>query len=144
LGQDSPCEQVGAGAIEFVPYERDRRRLALYYQAADLFVHAARAESFCNVVSEARACGLPVVAGAVGGIAEQIDSGRDGVLTPPEDSAAMAHAIVELLQDSARRRGLAAAGAKTVAQRFTVAGEVAAYLDWFASVLEERRGRRAA
>jgi glycosyltransferase involved in cell wall biosynthesis len=143
LGQDAPPEQAGAARVVFVPYEHEQRRMALYYQAADIFVHAAKAENFPNVVNEARACGLPVVAGAVGGVPEQIDDGRDGLLVPPGDSAAMARAIVALLQDPARRRRLGAA-ARSAAARNTIAREVGAYLDWFASVLEDREPRHRA
>jgi len=53
--------------IQFVPHTLDQRRVADYYRAADLYLHAARAETFPNTILEAMACGTPVIATAVGG-----------------------------------------------------------------------------
>ena len=75
-------------------------------------------------------------AGGQGGLPEQFEDGRDGLLTAPGDSAAMAHAITRLLQDPLLRRRIGEAGARTAATRYTVARESDAYLDWFAQVLE--------
>src|SRR5262245_11563282 len=72
LGEDAPPERLGHASIRFVPYQRDPRSVAQYYQAADLYVHAARADTFPTTVLEALACGTPVVATAVGGIPEQV------------------------------------------------------------------------
>jgi glycosyltransferase involved in cell wall biosynthesis len=144
MGEQSAPEQIGQARIQFMPYEHQQQRMALYYQAADIFVHSAKAESFGNVVLEARACGLAVVAAAVGGIPEQIEDGRDGLLTAPDDSAAMARAILGLLRDPARRRGLGQAAAASAADRFTVRREIDAYLDWFAQVLDDRQPLRRA
>ena len=139
MGQEAPPEQVGAARVQCVPFVGDARRMALYYQAADVFLHAAKADNFPNVVLEAKACGLPVVAGAVGGVPEQVENGRDGLLIPPGDSTAMAQAVLSLLHDPARRRGMGQAGAESVAARFTVAREVETYLDWFTQVLGDRQ-----
>lgn len=76
---------------------------------ADVFVHAARWEPFGNVLVEALAVGLPVVAAdCPGGPAEILDSGRYGVLVPNEDPRALGRAIAELAHDDARRAELAA------------------------------------
>ena len=70
----------------------NNKQAEAYYQAADIYIHAAKADTFPNVVLEALACGLPVVATAVGGIPEQIDHERTGFLVPPGDAAGMAEA----------------------------------------------------
>jgi glycosyltransferase involved in cell wall biosynthesis len=87
-----------------------------------------------------------VVASAVGGVPEQIEHGRDGMLTRPGDSAALSQILLDLLTHPALRQRLSTAGVKTVADRFSVAREVGDYLDWFASVLQNRQpvGRAAA
>lgn len=72
LGEDAPTERVGEAEIRFVPRELDPHAVARYYQAADVYVHAARADTFPTSVIEALACGTPVVATAVGGIPEQV------------------------------------------------------------------------
>ncbi len=81
LGESAPPEHIGSATVRYVPFESDPRRVAAYYQAADVYVHAARADTFPNTILEALACGLPVVATAVGGIPEQItplNHGNDG------------------------------------------------------------------
>ena len=74
LGERAPDERLPAGTIRFVPPQVDPRNVARYYQAADLYVHAARADTFPNTVLESLACGTPVLASAVGGIVEQVKS----------------------------------------------------------------------
>jgi glycosyltransferase involved in cell wall biosynthesis len=53
LGEDSPDEYVNGALVRFIPYQRDPRIVAAFYQAADLYLHAARAETFPNTVIEA-------------------------------------------------------------------------------------------
>src|SRR5262249_54733173 len=72
LGEDAPAERLGQDEVQFVHYKKDLDTLARYYQAADVYVHAARAEVWGLTITEALACGTPVVATAVGGIVEQI------------------------------------------------------------------------
>jgi glycosyltransferase involved in cell wall biosynthesis len=72
LGEDAPPQRCGSCELRFVPFEPDPARVALYYHAADVYLHAARAEVTPLAVIEALACGLPVVATAVGGVPEQV------------------------------------------------------------------------
>src|SRR5262249_20949455 len=67
-----------------------------------------------NVLIEAMACGVPVVATAISGIPELIEDGVTGLLVPPDDPAALAGAIERLLGDPALRRRLGEAGQRRV------------------------------
>jgi glycosyltransferase involved in cell wall biosynthesis len=87
VGDEGPDEVFPNGRITFVPHV-DRTRIVDYYRAADLYVHAARADNFPNTVLEALSCGTPVVATAVGGVGEQVRSLRDTPVTAPEYNAA--------------------------------------------------------
>ena len=118
LGETAPSEDFGTAKLQFIPYQENTRKVAEYYQAADVYVHAAKVDTFPNTVLEALACGTPVVATAVGGIPEQINGYRlpeergvaaelnifganeaTGILTPPGDAGAMSRAISRLLTD---------------------------------------------
>jgi glycosyltransferase involved in cell wall biosynthesis len=75
---------------------------------SDLFVHAARYEPFGQVLTEALALGLPILATACAGAPQEILEGGDaGVLVPPEDPRAMAEELVRLSGDASLRERLA-------------------------------------
>jgi glycosyltransferase involved in cell wall biosynthesis len=90
----------------------------------DLFVLASHNQNdgdrdgIPNVLLEAMAMGLPVVASDAGAIAELIKDGETGVLVPAGDSAALADAITALARDPERRAALAAAGQRRVRAGF--------------------------
>jgi D-inositol-3-phosphate glycosyltransferase len=73
--------------------------LAAFYRAADVLVMPSRSESFGLVAAEAQACGLPVVASAVGGLVFVVDDGVSGLLVEGHDPAAYADAAVSVLDD---------------------------------------------
>jgi glycosyltransferase involved in cell wall biosynthesis len=76
------------------------RDVAATYRSADAFVHAARYEGYPNVVVEALAAGLPVIAtDSPGAVRDLLSGGTFGVLVPPEDAAVMAEALVVTLND---------------------------------------------
>ena len=89
--------------------------IALYRQA-DLFALAPRIaedgdrDGIPNVIAEAMATGVPVVATAISGIPELVQDGVTGRLVPPRDPAALAGAMAVLLADPAEAQRLAAAG----------------------------------
>lgn len=92
--------------------------LALDYQAADLCVQASREEGLGFSPLEALACGVPVVAAAVGGLVETIVPGETGWTYPPGDAAALAAAIEAALADPVEAARRAAAGRRMVEARF--------------------------
>jgi len=107
LGDDRPGARWGSTDVVYTGRIDDPETVVRWYRAADLLVHPSRADTFPNVVLEALACGLPVVATAVGGIPEQVnDFGSErptGILARPGDPAALAEALRLLLGDSELR-----------------------------------------
>ena len=92
-------------------------QLPLYYGAADIVAVPSRYESFGLVAVEAMACGTPVVASRVGGLAFTVEEGASGLLVPPQSPDALAAALALLLTDEPCRRALAAGGLRA-AERF--------------------------
>jgi glycosyltransferase involved in cell wall biosynthesis len=141
---DAHTARMGRTLIMDHPYQQDAERLALYYRAADVYVHAARADTFPTAVLEAMACGTPVVATDVGGIAEQLRSGPSdeahdvhggaGILTGPAAATEMAQAIATLLSDDALRAHLGRNAACIARRDYDREAQCAAYLDWYRSL----------
>jgi glycosyltransferase involved in cell wall biosynthesis len=138
LGDDAPPERIGRATVQFVSYQKDPKVVARYYQVADVYVHAARADTFPNVVLEALACGTPVVATAVGGIPEQVEDGVTGFLVPPGDAEAMAAAVVALLADEALRKRFGENAAQEARKRFDLDRQVNEYIEWYQGIIERR------
>jgi glycosyltransferase involved in cell wall biosynthesis len=93
----------------------------------------SRAESFPYIVLEAAAAALPILATDVGGIPEIVD-GTDTPLLPPGDAAALAKAMLELLDDPAAAQARARRLRQAVSQRFTVVAMADAVLELYASI----------
>ena len=89
-------------------------------RSLDVFVMSSVAESPGGTILEAMACGCPVVATRVGGIAESVLDEETGLLVPPRDEPALAAAIVRLLGDPALCRDLGAAARRRVETTFSV------------------------
>jgi glycosyltransferase involved in cell wall biosynthesis len=94
--------------------------LPKYYRRADIFVHpAVWNEPFGMIITEAMACGRPVVSTRAGGIPEIVIEGETGLLAEPGDPRSLAGAILELVSDPARREAMGRAGKLRVAEKFT-------------------------
>ena len=112
-------QSLGLGdAVRFLGGVPDDELPALY-NAADLYVGASRrhdllAEGFGISLVEASACGLAVVGGRSGGVPDAVREGETGILVDPDDPAAVAAGVTELLSDPERRKRLGAAGRKAV------------------------------
>ncbi len=91
----------------------------------DVFVMSSVTEGLGTSLLDAMACSRPIVATRAGGIPEVIPEGETGLLVPPRDAAALAQAIVMLLNDAPRRDRMGAAGLAHVRERFTVERMVA-------------------
>jgi glycosyltransferase involved in cell wall biosynthesis len=148
LGDRGEPEDAGGVRILPVPFEPDRTRVADWYRAADIHLHAAHADTFPGTVVESLACGTPVVATAVGGIPEQVKSldaidgagahGTDaatGILVARADVPAAGRALAILLERPALRDRLGANGAADARRRFDFAMQRDAYLSLYHEML---------
>jgi D-inositol-3-phosphate glycosyltransferase len=92
--------------------------LPALYRSADLVVCVPWYEPFGIVPLEAMACGVPVVASAVGGLVDSVVDGVAGVHVPPRRPDLLARVLAGLLADPARRAALGAAGARRARRRY--------------------------
>ena len=157
LGDTGPSERFENGELRFVPYRSDLDEVAAYFQAADVYLHAAKAENLPTTILEALSTGLPVVATAIGGIPEEVRSlagvpggwsgtahGRDaatGVLIAPGDAEAMGSATAAILRDGDLRATLSANAVKDAAQRFDLEGQLDTTIDWYREVIADWHDR---
>lgn len=84
----------------------DRVRIASYpgsiadvWQIIDVHVHASTFDSLPNAIIESMSLGKPAVVTSVGGIPDVVENGKTGIVVPPGDAAALAEALLCLLND---------------------------------------------
>lgn len=150
-GESGPVETIGSVTVRRIGFEREPSAVARLYQATDVYVHPARADTFPLTVLEALACGTPVIATAVGGIPEQVrplDPAvlrmRDvsdaaigqatGVLVPARDAGALAHAMAGLLDAPGLRARIANNARRDAVARFSQDVMIEAWLSWYAEI----------
>jgi glycosyltransferase involved in cell wall biosynthesis len=113
----------------------DDTTLMHWYAAADVFALPSSSEAQGIVALEAMACGLPVVASAVGGLLGTVEDGQSGYLVPPGAVEPLAQRLVELLCDPARRQAIGHAARARVRHEFTWQRAVEATVDVYREVV---------
>jgi rhamnosyl/mannosyltransferase len=127
--------------ITFLGDLSDAEKLPMLY-AADLFVLPStnHAEAFGIVLIEAMACGLPLISTELGtGTSFVNQHGQTGLVVPPNDPAAMAAAINQLLADETLRRRMSAAALARAQSDFNVTTMTARMLDLYENVLSAKK-----
>lgn len=138
LGDNCPTEHVGGSELRYIPYLENHHELAQYYQAADMYLHISRADTFPLAVLEALACGTPVVATQVGGIPEQILDGKTGFLAPARDPHSVVDLTARLLRDRELSIRMGQNAAEDARKRFDLERYTDQYLAWYQEILEAR------
>jgi glycosyltransferase involved in cell wall biosynthesis len=119
------------GAVVFCGFQRNPWK---YIARADVFALSSRYEGFGNVLVEAMACGVPVVATSSPGTREIVTHGLDGLLVDVHEPAALAAALERLLSEDALRRRMSG-DARRRAQAFALPTIASAYGRVFAEVI---------
>jgi glycosyltransferase involved in cell wall biosynthesis len=109
-------ERTAPAGVAFYGEARDEA-LARLYASADVFCFSSTTDTFGQVLLEAAASGLPVVAAAAGGARDLVSDGETGLLVPADDVGAFAAALVEMLQSPASRAVYAAAARSSAVDR---------------------------
>jgi D-inositol-3-phosphate glycosyltransferase len=134
----SLARDLGVGAkVVFLP-PRPHEDLPEVYAAADVLVMPSRSESFGLVALEAQACGVPVVAAAVGGLPHVVAEGTSGLLVRGHAPAAFAERLLRVLDERDLARRLSTGAVRqaalfpwetTAARLVSVYGELVPRLD---------------
>jgi glycosyltransferase involved in cell wall biosynthesis len=124
-------------AAHFAGYQQGEA-LSRWYASADLFVFPSTTETFGNVLLEACASGLPVVAAARGGVQDLVRRGRNGFLVAPHDIEGLANAVECVIRNPAYAAELRL-GALATAARYDWAAVNGRLLDSYARLHRRRR-----
>jgi sugar transferase (PEP-CTERM/EpsH1 system associated) len=134
----SLLQQAGLAHLAWLPGER--HDIAAIMQALDVFVLPSKNEGISNTILEALASGLPVIATAVGGNVELVDTAVNGMLVQPGNVADMAQALLGYLAHPAWMAEQGRQARRMAEQRYSIQAMAEAY----AVVYEQTLGRRQA
>jgi|GEM_PF-924273 len=133
---------LGLGDAVAIHEPTDQAGLRARFAEADVFLHPSvtaadgDVEGIPNVVVEAAATGLPVVATRHGGLVEAVADGETGALVPERDAAALAGVLLQLAKEPARRLSLGRAGAARARRELDVRAQVAAHEALYRELLD--------
>lgn len=116
----------------------DRRHLREAYQKADVLVLPSLDEGMPNVVLEAMACGLPVVATSIKGIVDLVEDGQTGFLFPPGDDQALSNQLAQLIRNHELRRVMGAA-VRRRAEEFSWKETARQYSELISQAIEQNK-----
>lgn len=128
-----------AGLAPNVAFAGFRSDIDELLPGADILAQGSYTEGLPNVVLEACAAGLPVVATDVGGTCEIVDDGANGYLVPSGQPAALAARLLDLVRSPELRRTMGSRGRDLVRTRFSFAQQAAEFEDVFERVTGAQR-----
>ncbi len=97
-----------------------KKDMVPYFQAADIFVLPSRFEGLSNALLEAMAVGLPCVVTNVGAAPELIENGKEGLIVPPEEPAALRDALLRVLRDEPFAKQSGEAARQRIVQNYSL------------------------
>lgn len=110
-----------------------QKAVVAHMRWADVFLHAAISEGFCNAALEAQAMALPVV--CTESLAENVVDGRTGLVAPPRDDQGLADRLERLARHPALRRRLGAAGRRRARTSFRLEDQIERFSNWYRDLL---------
>jgi glycosyltransferase involved in cell wall biosynthesis len=127
--------QLGLDQFVQMPGAVEQTRVLKYWQEADVGVLTSSSEGMPVSLMEAGACGVPVVATAVGGVPELIEHEKTGLLVSPGDVTELARALERLLADQALRTRLGGNARLRATTAFSIRRQVDALLGLWTEIL---------
>ncbi|MEO8754298.1 MAG: TIGR03088 family PEP-CTERM/XrtA system glycosyltransferase [Casimicrobiaceae bacterium] len=138
LRRDAEAILIAAGVRDLAWFAGERADVPAMLCGIDCFVLPSLAEGVSNTILEAMACGLPVIATAVGANAELVEDGVTGRIVPAADSDALAHALLAYFDDPVRAARDGVAGAGRAERNFSLERMVDRYHRLYTNLLTAR------
>ena len=151
LGQTAPPQVYNHAELIFLPFSTDPSYVAEVFGMSNVYLHASNIDTFPNVVLEAMASGVPVIATAVGGIPEQVkglkhentdglintfeENEATGILVQNNDVAAMIRAVEVLMQGEMAER-LGKNARQNAIEKYDFELQASRYQEWYQTALE--------
>lgn len=139
LGSDELHNYFDSPNIRVTGFINTSAEMAWYYQASDLFLHAAFTDNYPTAILESLSCGTPVIATNVGGIPEQIKPGENGFLVREKDFEEMARSANLILNDENLRARLSNKAIEMSRPAYDLTSMLDQYESWYEEVLEKEQ-----
>jgi len=117
---------------------RPHAEIPLWISASDCIVLPSLSEGFPTILAEVMLCGVPIIATAVGGTPEAVRDRETGLLVPPADSSAIAHALTTLLSDGHLASHLSTCAQTLAMQSLTWDANARAMIEVYDDVVRQR------
>lgn len=116
--------------------KKNKEEIAAELNKADVFLHPAISEGFCNAVIEAQAMGVPVIVSDAGGLPENVADGQTGFIVPMWDVEAIAEKVAWLWHHQDAIESMGNAGIERVKKHFTAEKQIQQFTDFYQRVYE--------
>lgn len=130
------AEQKGISDSVIMPGMIEPEDMNKWLKACDLFVLPSYSEGMPNVVMEAMACGVPVIATKVGGLPEAVGESEGAVLVEPKNVQSLGSALREVITNSDMRIRMGKAARELAVEKFGVRRSAKRILDYLQTIIE--------
>ena len=129
--------QLGLEACVRLQGAKARAEVRAEMQSADVFLHSAVSEGFCNAALEAQAMMLPAVCSDADGLSENVADGETGFVVPRRNADALASKLATLATNPGMRQAMGEAGRRQVQRHFAHADQITSFERLYREVLGE-------
>jgi glycosyltransferase involved in cell wall biosynthesis len=136
LGGLNRMNKIGNIILQEIPFKNDVKSIVEYYQAADLYIHTSKDETFGMSILEAMSCGLPVITTNIGALSELIEDKKSGLLIPKNDAKKMADGIIHLLNDHGMYDMISHESRERVLNKYSIEVMIDSHIKYYQDVLK--------
>lgn len=128
--------------VDTIFFTNDRNDIPRLMQGFDIAALASHEEGFSNVILEAMATGLPMVATNVGGNPEAVVDGETGFIVPTRNPEALAQALLKLIENPILRKHMGEKGRQRVALHFSIQRLISDMQEFYLSLMEKKNAKK--